>query len=55
MKESRSYNISVEGDVCEKIYFEHLEMLINNCSEATFKAKFFCKEKESTIFCKIQE
>ena len=29
-KESRQFNISVEGAVCEKLYFEHLAWLINN-------------------------
>lgn len=29
MKESLSYNISVEGEVCETLYFEHLSKLIN--------------------------
>ena len=31
-KESRQFNISVEGAVCEKLYFEHLAWLINNSS-----------------------
>ena len=29
-KESRQFNISVEGINCEKMYFEHLAKLINN-------------------------
>lgn len=30
MKESRHVYISVEGDVCETLYFEHLRTLINS-------------------------
>lgn len=49
MKESLSYNIYVEGEVCEKLYFQHLATLINNCDYATKKVKFFIKEKISPI------
>lgn len=37
-KESRQFNISVEGINCEKMYFEHLAKLINN-SDATYNLK----------------
>ena len=52
MKESKSYKISIEGEVCEKLYFEHLEMLINNCNKALYKAKFFVKKKNPLSFAK---
>lgn len=32
-KESRQFNISVEGINCEKMYFEHLARLINGSGE----------------------
>ena len=38
-KESRQFNISVEGINCEKMYFEHLARLINNSSKSTYYLK----------------
>ena len=37
-KESRQFNISVEGINCEKMYFEHLAKLINS-SDSTYNLK----------------
>ena len=37
-KESRQFNISVEGINCEKMYFEHLARLINS-SDSTYNLK----------------
>ena len=37
-KESRQFNISVEGINCEKMYFEHLAKLINS-SDSTYDLK----------------
>lgn len=37
-KESRQFNISVEGINCEKMYFEHLAKLIND-SDSTYNLK----------------
>ena len=38
-KESRHFNISVEGENCEKMYFEHLAKLINNSDRSTYNLK----------------
>ena len=38
MKESRRFWISVEGENCERLYFEHLAALINGCDACTYKA-----------------
>ena len=38
-KESRQFNISVEGINCEKMYFEHLARLINNSNFNTYNLK----------------
>ena len=38
-KESRQFNISVEGINCEKLYFEHLAKLINNSDRSTYNLK----------------
>lgn len=38
-KESRQFNISVEGINCEKMYFEHLAKLINSSDRSTYKLK----------------
>lgn len=38
-KESRRFNISVEGINCEKMYFEHLAKLINNSGRNTYNLK----------------
>lgn len=37
-KESRNFNISVEGINCETMYFEHLAKLINS-SNSTYNLK----------------
>ena len=38
-KESRQFNISVEGINCEKLYFEHLAILINSSNSNTYNLK----------------
>lgn len=38
-KESRHFNISVEGINCEKMYFEHLAKLINSSDRSTYNLK----------------
>ena len=38
-KESRQFNISVEGINCEKMYFEHLAKLINSSDRNTYNLK----------------
>ena len=38
-KESRQFNISVEGTNCEKMYFEHLSKLINSSDRSTYNLK----------------
>lgn len=38
-KESRQFNISVEGVNCEKMYFEHLSKLINSSDRSTYNLK----------------
>ena len=38
-KESRQFNISVEGTNCEKMYFEHLAKLINSSGRNTYNLK----------------
>lgn len=38
-KESRQFNISVEGINCEKMYFEHLAKLINSSDRSTYNLK----------------
>lgn len=53
MKESKSYNISVEGE-CEKYYFDHLAELINNYEKATYKVKFSIKKKNPLSFAKTR-
>ena len=52
LKQCLSYNISVEGEVCEKLYFEHLARLINECEKATYKVSFFVKKKTPASFYK---
>lgn len=51
-KQSLSYNISVEGEVCEDKYFEHLSELINNCATSKYNVKFFIKKKNPKSFAK---
>lgn len=43
MKESRTFYLSVEGENCEVLYFEHLQKLINNCPDCRYKVKFIIK------------
>ena len=38
-KESRQFNMSVEGINCERMYFEHLEKLINSSNRNTYSGK----------------
>lgn len=38
-KESRQFNISVEGINCEKMYFEYLARLINTSNRSTYNLK----------------
>ena len=52
LKQSLRYNISVEGEVCEKLYFEHLSRLINECDKATYKVSFDIKKKNPSSFYK---
>ena len=52
LKQSLSYNISVEGEVCEKLYFEHLAKLINECDGAVYKVAFFVRKKNPSSFYK---
>ena len=42
-KESRKFFISVEGENCEKQYFEHLQKLINACPESKYNVNFVIK------------
>ena len=52
LKQSLRYNISVEGEVCEILYFEHLSRLINECDKATYKVSFDIKKKNPSSFYK---
>ena len=38
-KESRQFNISVEGINCERMYFEHLARLVNSSNRKTYNLK----------------
>ena len=38
-KESRQFNISVEGINCERMYFEHLARLVNSSNRNTYNLK----------------
>lgn len=51
-KESNSYNISVEGENCETLYFEHLAKIINDYEPALYKAHIFPKKKNPLSFAK---
>ena len=51
-KEARKINISVEGDVCEKLYFEHLAKLINTSEENKYNVKINCKKASPIEFAK---
>lgn len=50
-KETRQFNISVEGINCERMYFEHLAKLINE-SDATYNMKPNCKKISPLDFAK---
>ncbi len=52
MKESKRVYISVEGDVCELQYFEHLRDLINSCTEGKYKLNLSIKKKNPFAFVK---
>ena len=44
-KERRKFFISVEGESCEKQYFEHLQRLINTCPKSKYNVNFVIKAK----------
>ena len=44
-KENRKFYISVEGENCEKQYFEHLQKLIHHCPESRYNVDFVIKAK----------
>lgn len=52
LKQSLKYNISVEGEVCETLYFKHLSKLINNTQQADYKVSFDIKKKNPSSFYK---
>ena len=52
IKECLQYNISVEGENCELLYFEHLKKLINECEKAKYKVNFFIRAKNPSSFAK---
>lgn len=51
-KESRQFNISVEGINCEKMYFDHVAELINTSNENKYNAKITCKKTSPGQFAK---
>lgn len=51
-KESRQFNISVEGINCERLYFEHLAKLINEMGNSKYNAKIVCKKISPEQFAK---
>lgn len=51
-KESRQFNISVEGINCEKMYFDHLATLINASGDNKYNAKMNCKKSSPGSFAK---
>ena len=52
MKESRQFNISVEGINCEKMYFDHLANLINTSGQNKFNASMNCRKASPSSFAK---
>lgn len=52
IKECLSYKISVEGENCEALYFEHLQELINDYEPAKYKVSFDIKPKNPLSFAK---
>lgn len=51
-KESRQFNISVEGINCERLYFEHLAKLMNEAGSNKYNAKIICKKISPEQFAK---
>lgn len=51
-REKRNFFISVEGEVCEKMYFEHLERLIKNSSRSKYIFSATIKSKQPYEFAK---
>ncbi len=51
-KESRQFNISVEGINCEKMYFEHLAKLINTSGLNTYNLKIDPKKMSPYEYAK---
>ena len=51
-KESRLFNISVEGINCEKMYFEHLAKLINSSGRSTYNLKVDPKKMSPLEYAK---
>lgn len=51
-KESRQFNISVEGINCEKMYFEHLAKLINSSDRSTYNLKVAPKKMSPIEYAK---
>ena len=51
-KESRQFNISVEGINCENMYFEHLSKLINNSDRSTYNLKIAPKKMSPLEYAK---
>ena len=52
IKECLSYKISVEGENCEVLYFDHLQELINDYEPAKYKVSFDVKPKNPLSFAK---
>ena len=52
MKESRHVYISVEGDVCERLYFEHLKKLINSDKNGTYNLNLSIRKENPYSFIK---
>lgn len=51
-KECLSYVISVEGENCEVMYFNHLQNLINNCEYSKYNVNIDVKKKNPISFAK---
>lgn len=48
-KESRKFYLSVEGINCEKLYFQHLQKLINSSPESAYNVSFDIKPQISPM------
>ena len=46
-KQTKKFVISVEGDNSEKLYFQHLQKLINNYDHKIFNVNFTIKKMQS--------